>query len=46
MYQLMLVIYRTGHGELIKAPQNVSAAWRLADKLSRSTGVPHFVGRA
>jgi hypothetical protein len=42
----MLVIYRTGQWELIKAPQNIAAAWRLADKLSRSTGVSHFVGRA
>ena len=42
----MLVIYRTGHWELIAAPQNIAAAWALADQLSRSTGVPHFVGRA
>ena len=41
----MLVIYRTGQAELIKAPQTIAAAWRLADQLSRSTGVPHFVGR-
>lgn len=41
----MFVIYRTGHWELIEAPQDVSEAWELADKLTNETGIPHHVGR-
>lgn len=41
----MLVIYRADRWELIEAPQDVTAAWELADNLTAQTGIPHHVGR-
>jgi hypothetical protein len=41
----MLVIYRQGAHELLKAPQDLKAAWRLAHKLQWFSKVPHYVGR-
>ncbi len=41
----MIVVIRKGSWQLINAPQSVTAAWRLADKLTAETGIPHSVGR-
>ena len=42
----MIVIFKARTWELIDAPQNLEAAWELADLLTTATGVNHFVGRA
>ena len=42
----MLVIYRARTWELIEAPQNIEEAWELAELLTTSTGVNHYVGKA
>lgn len=41
----MLVIVRAGSPELIHSPQSVEAAWELAERLTASTGISHWVGR-
>jgi len=41
----MIVIFATGCAELIAAPQDIKAAWRLANKLAHFSGIPHYVGR-
>jgi hypothetical protein len=45
IHPAMVVIVRANHWELIRSPQTVAAAWRLADKLTAETGVAHWVGR-
>ncbi len=42
----MLVIFKARTWELIEAPQDIDEAWELADLLTTSTGVNHYVGRA
>lgn len=42
----MLVIIKSGQWELIRSPQDTIEAWELADSLTASTGVYHWVGRA
>ena len=42
----MIVIYRDGSGLLIESPQDIEQAWELADLLTTSTGINHYVGRA
>ena len=37
----MIVIVRTGHAELITAPQDPTRAWELADRLTCETGILH-----
>jgi hypothetical protein len=37
----MIAIVKTGQHELVKAPQDESQAWELADRLTRETGVLH-----
>jgi len=42
----MIVIFKARTWELIDAPQDIEEAWELADLLTTSTGVNHYVGRA
>jgi hypothetical protein len=42
----MIVIFKARSWELIDAPQDIEEAWELADLLTTSTGVNHYVGRA
>ena len=42
---IMIVILKSGRTELIKAPQDPERAWNLADRLTRRTGILHWVGR-
>jgi hypothetical protein len=41
----MIVICKSGRTELIKAPQDPEQAWNLADRLTKDTGILHWVGR-
>jgi len=41
----MIVILKSGRTELIKAPQDPERAWDLADRLTKDTGILHWVGR-
>jgi len=41
----MVVIYRASDWRLIEAPQDIEAAWALAEALSAKTGVKHCVGK-
>ena len=41
----MIVICKSGRTELIEAPQDPERAWNLADRLTRRTGILHWVGR-
>jgi len=41
----MIVIIRQGCWHLISAPQNIEAAWKLADRFTEETGSCHWVGR-
>jgi hypothetical protein len=41
----VIVIVRAGAWELIPAPQDPTAAWELADKLTAETGAPHTVAK-
>ena len=41
----MIVIIKAGAWELITAPQDPAKAWELADRLTKSTGINHWVGR-
>jgi hypothetical protein len=41
----MIVVIRLGQAELIQAPQCPVRAWDLADRLTRNSGVYHWVGR-
>lgn len=41
----MIVICKSGRTELINAPQDPEQAWNLADRLTRDTGILHWVGR-
>ncbi len=41
----MIVICKSGRTELIKAPQDPYTAWEIAERLTRETGILHWVGR-
>jgi hypothetical protein len=41
----MIVIIKSGAAELITAPQDPERAWDLAERLTKSTGIYHWVGR-
>ena len=41
----MIVIYRARTWELIESPQDIEQAWELADLLTTSTRVNHYVGK-
>ena len=41
----MIVIIKSGRTELIEAPQDAEQAWNLANRLTKDTGILHWVGR-
>ena len=42
----MIVIFREGSELLFEAPQDIEEAWELAEFLTTTTGINHYVGRA